>query len=75
MPSRCRSLRPAAEQGNPIAEMWVGVRANIWYEVAATSGDAYALEWAKHRDKLASMMTPEDISAAGALAAKCKAAE
>lgn len=79
-------FRLAARQGDAGAQDSLGsayekgrgapkdsIRAYMWYELASSSGDSYAAEWTKHRDKLAGLMTREQITAAVALAAKCKA--
>lgn len=79
-------FRLAAQQGEAGAQDGLGlasetgrglpkdfVRAYMWYDLAAASGDRYASEFAKHRDKLASKLTPAQIAAAQALAQTCKA--
>lgn len=81
-----RLFRLAARQGDAGGQDGLGlvyeegggapkdyVRAYMWYALAAASGDPYADMFAQHRDKLAGQMTQDQIAAARALAAKCKA--
>jgi hypothetical protein len=44
----------------------------MWYEIAASSGDPLAAQFAQVRDKLAGRMTPDQIAQARSMAAACK---
>ena len=77
-----REWKPLAEQGNADAQNNLGViynngwgvlldfvRAHMWFNIAATSGDSkYA---SKNRDIVAKKMNSTDISAAQKLAREC----
>jgi uncharacterized protein len=73
--------RLAAEQGNAPAQSTLGfmyefgsgvlqsnLTAHMWYNIASANGQEKAGE---HRNQLADLMTPEDISKATAMARKC----
>ena len=75
--------RPAATQGNAIAQVNLGtsygkeqgvaqtyMRAHMWLNLAAVTGDAYAV---KNRDIIAARMTPQQVAEAQKLAQECQA--
>lgn len=78
-------FRSAARQGDAGAQDALGlaletghglpVRAYMWYRLAAASGDRYAAEFVKDRDRLASKLTPAQIATAQAWAQTCKASK
>ena len=76
-----REWTPLAKQGNASAQTNLGVmyvtgqgiqqdyvRAHIWWNIAASSGDKGAV---KNRDKVAGMMTPSQLEKAQDLAREC----
>ncbi|MDB4254940.1 sel1 repeat family protein [bacterium] len=78
-------LRKAAEQGNPSAQINLGVMysygdgvpqsnvlAHMWYDIASTNGH---FEANKLRDERAGLMSQADISKAQELARECMASD
>ena len=76
-----REWKPSAEQGNADAQNNLGViynngwgvlldfvRAHMWFNIAASSGDNDAV---KNRDAVAERMTPSQIETAQRLAREC----
>ena len=76
-----RWYREAAEQGDAMAQGILGVLyinglgvlqdnilAHMWYNIASANGDESGAE---NRDKIAKLMTPQDISKAQAMAQDC----
>ncbi len=77
-----REWRPLAEQGDALAQASLGVmyrlgwgvpldyvQAHLWWSLAASQGNKNA---ASNRDKVAGMMTPEQIAEAKKLAREWK---
>ena len=77
-----REWTPLAEQGNTLAQFNLGVmydngrgvlqdyvRANMWFNIAASSGDSENAS--KNRDIVAKRMTPSQIETAQRLAQEC----
>ncbi len=77
-----REWRPLAEQGDALAQASLGVmyrlgwgvpldyvQAHLWWSLAASQGNKNA---ASNRDKVAGMMTPEQIAEAEKLAREWK---